>query len=171
MKRFRPPRVASELRFSNSFGGNDESHGEAWKQAALEDRLALLGVISETLQGILPRYQALLAKGQIEMSTTPYYHPILPLLIDLKSAHDAMPKAPLPQAATYPDGYTRAISHVEAAQLYHEKVFGQKATGMWPAEGAVSHAALSLLAEQGIAWAATGQGVLANSLRKLALPH
>lgn len=136
-----------------------------------EDRLALLGVIGETLQGILPRYQALLAKGQIEMSTTPYYHPILPLLIDLKSAHDAMPKAPLPQAATYPDGYTRAISHVEAAQLYHEKVFGQKASGMWPAEGAVSHAALSLLAEQGVAWAATGQGVLVNSLRKLALPH
>lgn len=136
-----------------------------------EDRLALLGVISETLQGILPRYQALLAKGQIEMSTTPYYHPILPLLIDLKSAHDAMPKAPLPQAATYPDGYTRAISHVEAAQLYHEKVFGEKAHGMWPAEGAVSHAALSLLAEQGVAWAATGQGVLANSLGKLGLPH
>lgn len=136
-----------------------------------EDRLALLGVISETLQGILPRYQALLAKGQIEMSTTPYYHPILPLLIDLKSAQDAMPKAPLPQAATYPDGYTRAIAHVEAAQLYHEKVFGEMATGMWPAEGAVSHAALSLLAEQGVAWAATGQGVLANSLRKLGLPH
>lgn len=136
-----------------------------------EDRLALLGVISETLQGILPRYQALLAKGQIEMSTTPYYHPILPLLIDLKSAHDAMPKAPLPQATTYPDGYTRAIAHVEAAQLYHEKIFAQKAHGMWPAEGAVSHAALSLLAEQGVAWAATGQGVLANSLRKLGLAH
>lgn len=136
-----------------------------------EDRLALLGVISETLQGILPRYQALLAKGQIEMSTTPYYHPILPLLIDLQSAHDAMPKAPLPQAATYPDGYTRAVAHVEAAQLYHEKVFGRKATGMWPAEGAVSHSALSLMAEQGVSWAATGQGVLANSLRKLGLPH
>lgn len=136
-----------------------------------EDRLALLGVISETLQGILPRYQALLAKGQIEMSTTPYYHPILPLLIDLKSTHDAMPKAPLPQATTYPDGYTRAIAHVEAAQQYHEQVFGHKATGMWPAEGAVSHAALSLLAEEGVAWAATGQGVLANSLRKLGLEH
>lgn len=136
-----------------------------------EDRLALLGVISETLQGILPRYQALLAKGQIEISTTPYYHPILPLLIDLKSAHDAMPKAPLPQAATYPDGYTRAIAHIEAAQHYHEKVFGHQSSGMWPAEGAVSHATLSLLAEQGVAWAATGQAVLANSLRKLELAH
>jgi alpha-amylase/alpha-mannosidase (GH57 family) len=137
----------------------------------LKDRQALLGVISETLQGILPRYQALLAKGQIEMSTTPYYHPILPLLIDLKSTRDAMPEAPLPHSSNYPDGYTRAIAHVEAAQHYHEKIFNQKAVGMWPAEGAVSHAALSLLAEQGVAWAATGQGVLANSLRKLGLAH
>lgn len=137
----------------------------------LEERQALLTVISDTLQGILPRYQALLAKGQIEMSTTPYYHPILPLLIDLKSTRDAMPEAPLPNAATYPDGYTRATAHVEAAQQFHERTFGQKAAGMWPAEGAVSHAALSLLAEQGVTWAATGQGVLANSLRKLGLPH
>lgn len=137
----------------------------------LEDRHALLAVLSETLQGILPRYQALLQKGRIEMTTTPYYHPILPLLIDLESAHDAMPDAPLPQSATYPDGYQRAIAHVQAAQQYHQKIFGQPATGMWPAEGAVSHAALSLLAEQGVAWAATGQGVLANSLRKLGLPH
>lgn len=137
----------------------------------LEDRQALLGVISETLQNILPRYQALLAKGQIEISTTPYYHPILPLLIDLKSTRDAMPEAPLPQSATYPDGYARAVSHVAAAQAFHAQTFGEPAVGMWPAEGAVSHAALSLLAQQGVAWAATGQGVLANSLRKLDLPH
>ncbi len=137
----------------------------------LEDRQALLGVISETLQGILPRYKALLERGQIELSTTPYYHPILPLLIDLKSAHDAMPDAPLPQAATYPDGYERAIAQIEAAQAFHQKVFGQPARGMWPAEGSVSHAALSLLAEQNVAWAATGQGVLANSLGKLGLEH
>lgn len=137
----------------------------------LEDRQALLAVISETLQGILPRYKALLANGQIEMTTTPYYHPILPLLIDLKSARDAMPEAPLPQATHYDDGYTRAIAHVDAAKHYHARIFGQQTRGMWPAEGAVSHAALSLLAEQGVAWAATGQGVLANSLRKLDLPH
>lgn len=137
----------------------------------LEDRQALLGVISETLQGILPRYKALLNKGQIEITTTPYYHPILPLLIDLKSAHDAMPKAPLPQAPTYPDGYTRAIFHVDAAQTFHEKVFGQPSAGMWPAEGSVSHAALSLLAEQNVRWAATGQGVLVNSLKKMGIEH
>ena len=47
---------------------------------------------------------------------------------------------------------------------YHERVFGNVPNGMWPAEGAVSHAALSLMAEHGVKWAATGQGVLANSL-------
>lgn len=137
----------------------------------LEDRVALLEVLSETMQGILPRYKALAAKGQIELTTTPYYHPILPLLIDLKSTQDAMPVAPLPKSPNYPDGYARAITHVEAAKVFHEKVFGQKSIGMWPAEGAVSHAALSLLAEQDVAWAATGQGVLANSLKKLGLEH
>lgn len=131
----------------------------------LQDRQALLAVISETLQGILPRYQALLKKGQIEISTTPYYHPILPLLIDLNSTTDAMPDAPLPKADRYPDGYTRAISHVQAARAYHQQVFGQAPAGMWPAEGGVSHAALSLLAEEGVSWAATGQAVLANSLK------
>ena len=138
---------------------------------SLEDRMALLGVISETLQGILPRYKALLAKGQIELSTTPYYHPILPLLIDIKSMQDAMPDAPLPENTTYPDGYARAVAHVKAAESFHEKVFGQRSIGMWPAEGSVSHAALSLLAEQKVAWAATGQGVLSNSLEKLGLEH
>ncbi len=137
---------------------------------SLEDRQALLQVISETLIGILPRYQALLAKGQIELSTTPYHHPILPLLIDLNATHDAMPEAPLPQSHAYPDGYARAASHVRAAQDFHQQVFGQPATGMWPAEGGVSHAALSLLAEQGVQWAATGQAVLANSLSKLGEP-
>ncbi len=133
----------------------------------LEDRQALLAVIGDTLQGILPRYKALLARGQIEVSTTPYHHPILPLLIDLKSAHDAMPDAPLPQSPAYADGYARAVSHVQSAQHYHQAVFAQPATGMWPAEGGVSHAALSLLAEQGVQWAATGQAVLANSLKKV----
>jgi alpha-amylase/alpha-mannosidase (GH57 family) len=60
----------------------------------------------------------------------------------------------------------RAKAHIESAQKSHQKRFGEKPVGMWPAEGAVSHAGLSLMAEQGVAWAATGEGVLANSLYK-----
>ncbi|MBA3696169.1 MAG: glycoside hydrolase [Methylotenera sp.] len=132
----------------------------------IEDRQSLFQVIGETINNLIPRYRALMQAKQIEISTTPYYHPILPLLLDFKSTRDAMPDAPLPETAQYPGGQSRAIAHVLTAKKYHENLFGEPPRGMWPAEGGVSHAALSLMAENGIQWAATGQGVLANSLRK-----
>ncbi len=132
----------------------------------LEDRKQLFDVIAETISGLIPRYKALMKSKQIEISTTPYYHPILPLLIDFKSTIDAMPYAPLPKYAKYAGGQARAASHVDAASKYHDNLFGQIPRGMWPAEGGVSNAALSLMAEHGVEWAATGQAVLANSLLK-----
>jgi alpha-amylase/alpha-mannosidase (GH57 family) len=132
----------------------------------LEDRNQLFDVIGKTISGLIPRYKALMKSKQIEISTTPYYHPILPLLIDFKSTIDAMPYAPLPKYAKYAGGQARAGSHVDAASKYHDNLFGQIPRGMWPAEGGVSNAALSLMAEHGVEWAATGQAVLANSLLK-----
>jgi alpha-amylase/alpha-mannosidase (GH57 family) len=132
----------------------------------LEDRMQLFAVIADTISGLIPRYKALMKTKQIEISTTPYYHPILPLLIDFKTTIDAMPYAPLPKYAKYSGGQKRAIAHVDAANLYHEKLFGKKPRGMWPAEGGVSNDALSLMAERGVEWAATGQAVLSNSLLK-----
>ncbi len=131
-----------------------------------EERQQLFDVIAETISNLIPRYKALMQRGQIEISTTPYYHPILPLLLDFKSTLDAMPDAPLPESARYAGGRARAVAHVLSAKKAHEKYFGVTPRGMWPAEGAVSHAGLSLLAEHGVSWAATGQGVLANSLVK-----
>lgn len=132
----------------------------------LEERQQLFDVIGTSIQGLIPRYKALMEKGQVELSTTPYYHPILPLLLDFTSTKDAMPDAPLPEHARYDDGVNRARAHIESARKYHQDLFGHPPKGMWPAEGAVSHAALSLLAEHGVQWAATGQAVLANSLIK-----
>ena len=131
-----------------------------------EERQQLFEVIAETISNLIPRYKVLMERKQIEISTTPYYHPILPLLLDFKSTLDAMPDAPLPETLKYPGGQNRAVAHVLSAQKSHEQYFGVKPRGMWPAEGAVSHAALSLMAEHGVEWAATGQGVLANSLIK-----
>jgi alpha-amylase/alpha-mannosidase (GH57 family) len=115
---------------------------------------------------LIPRYKKLQSTGQIEISSTPHYHPILPLLLDFKSTRDAMPFAPLPSCQSYPGGRIRAKAHIKSAQVTHEKRFGKPPVGMWPAEGAVSNAALLLMAEQGVQWAATGEGVLANSLYK-----
>lgn len=131
-----------------------------------EERRQLFAVIADTISNLIPRYKALMERGQIEISTTPYYHPILPLLLDFKSTLDAMPEAPLPQSASYIGGQVRAVAHVLSAQKSHQHHFGVKPRGMWPAEGGVSHSALSLMAEHGVEWAATGQAVLANSLVK-----
>lgn len=132
----------------------------------LTERQQLFNEIKKTINGLIPRYKACMQSGQIEISTTPYYHPILPLLLDFKSTKDAMPDAPLPAHVRYEGGAKRAQAHVEAAQEYHTQLFGQAPNGMWPAEGAVSHATLSMLAQHGMQWSATGQGVLANSLVK-----
>lgn len=139
---------------------------EKGSQFTYEERIQLFKLIGELIAGLIPRYKKLQEAGQIEISSTPHYHPILPLLLDFKSTRDAMPFAPLPACGNYPGGRLRAKAHIESAQKSHQKRFGEKPVGMWPAEGAVSHAGLSLMAEQGVAWAATGEGVLANSLHK-----
>lgn len=135
-------------------------------QFTLQERMDLFELIGSLISDLIPRYKKLQEMGCIEISTTPYHHPILPLLLDFKSAHDAMPFAPLPLCNKYPGGKSRAEAQIERAQSYHEQCFGDSPKGMWPAEGGVSHAALSLMAERGVQWAASGEGVLANSLRK-----
>ncbi len=139
---------------------------EKGSQFTTADRLALFALIGEIISQLIPRYKALQHKGQIEISSTPHEHPILPLLLDFKSTHDAMPGAALPSNAQYNGGEARAISHIKHAQTSHKRRFGHKPVGMWPAEGAVSKPALMLMAKQGVQWAASGEGVLANSLHK-----
>ncbi|MDR2221093.1 MAG: glycoside hydrolase [Methylobacillus sp.] len=132
----------------------------------VEERNQYFVLLGELVSGIIPRYRALAERGQIEISSTPDYHPILPLLLDFKSAHDTMPDAALPQNERYPGGLARAQAHVDAALESHRQRFGHTPSGMWPAEGGVSQAALLLLAEKGVKWAATGESVLGNSLYK-----
>ena len=155
--------TGESIRRTNLFVQNLMEKGHEF---TYEERLALFNLIGELISDLIPRYKKLQENGQIEISSTPHYHPILPLLIDFKSTRDAMPFAPLPKCALYPDGKNRAKAHIEAAQISHAARFGSAPVGMWPAEGAVSGDALALLAEHGVQWAATGQGVLANSLYK-----
>ena len=128
-----------------------------------QEREALLGVIRSTLAGLIPRYRALAARGQIEISATPYAHPLSPLLLDFHCAREAMPDAPLPQAPSYPGGRDRVDAHLAKALSSHRDRFGVAPVGIWPAEGAVSAPLLQRLAAHGCRWAATGEAVLANS--------
>jgi len=135
-------------------------------QYTYEERKQLFKLIGNLIAELIPRYKRLQESGQIEISSTPHYHPILPLLLDFKSTRDAQPLAPLPVCGNYPGGRLRAKAHIESAKKSHQKRFGQSPYGMWPAEGAVSQAGLLLMADHGVAWTASGEGVLANSLQK-----
>jgi alpha-amylase/alpha-mannosidase (GH57 family) len=88
------------------------------------------------------------------------------LLLDFAAARDSEPNAPLPQSPQYPGGQSRIHDHLSRAMGDHERNFGKKPHGMWPSEGGVSRAALKLMAEHDCEWTATGQAVLANSLRR-----
>jgi len=88
----------------------------------------------------------------------------VPLLLDINTAHEAMPDAPLPKVTTYPGGEERSHWHMEEGLRVFESYFGFKPKGCWPSEGAVCTETLKLIAKHGFEWAATGENVLRNSL-------
>ncbi len=112
--------------------------------------------------GVPHLYHRLEHEGQIEILTTPYYHPILPLIIDNRSALRADPDAILPDPPfAYPDD---AAFQLEQAVASHERAFGQKPRGVWPSEGSVSPEAAVAMSKAGLEWFASDEGVLARSL-------
>lgn len=129
----------------------------------------LVGLIGEIVADIVPRYRRLAESGRVELSVTPYDHPILPLLLEIGSASEAMPDAPLP-TRNYPGGEARSRWHLAEGVEAFEAAFGVKPVGCWCSEGAVSAAAIRLLPEYGLHWTATGQGVLNNSLGEASPP-
>jgi alpha-amylase/alpha-mannosidase (GH57 family) len=133
---------------------------------SLEDRRELFNLIGELTSGIIPRYRKLSESGQMEISATPHYHPLAPLLIDFGSAREAMPDAPMPKSPHYPKGKMRVKRHIQLAKQSHKARFGSEPKGMWPAEGSISVETLQVFAEEGCGWAASGEGVLVNSLRR-----
>ena len=133
----------------------------------LEDRRQLLQIICEQLSGVIEQYRSLAEQGQVELSMTPYAHPIMPLLLDLHSASEAMPDIEVPAFGQYPGGEERVRWHILEGIRTFEQYFGRKPAGCWPSEGGVSETTLRLLGEHGFRWAASGETVLANSLQSV----
>ncbi len=133
---------------------------------SFDDRKQLFDLIGQLTCDIIPRYRRLEESGQIEISATPHYHPLAPLLIDFDSAKEAMPGVILPNVPHYPKGRLRVARHIQLAKASHKARFGSEPCGMWPAEGSISVETLEVFAEEGCGWAASGEGVLVNSIRK-----
>jgi alpha-amylase/alpha-mannosidase (GH57 family) len=115
----------------------------------------------EIVGQVTPEYRKLAASGQIEISTTPYYHPILPLVCDSAIAGVSHPGVPLPPRFRYPGD---ARKQLEMARDFTARTFGAAPAGLWPSEGSVSDEALDIAADVGFRWAATDSGVLNRTL-------
>jgi alpha-amylase/alpha-mannosidase (GH57 family) len=118
----------------------------------------------ELFQAILEEYRKASERGQIEISTSPFYHPILPLLCDTDVAGESRSGIRLPSRPfRHPED---ARDQLRAAVELHTRVFGNRPVGLWPSEGSVSDRVMALAAEEGFSWAATDEGVLGRSLQK-----
>jgi alpha-amylase/alpha-mannosidase (GH57 family) len=117
----------------------------------------------EIIGRVLPIYHKLASSGQIEVSTTPYYHPILPLVCDSNIASVAHPGVPLPPRFRYPQD---ARVQLALSLEYCANHFGIAPVGLWPSEGSVSDEVFHLAADLGFQWAATDSGVLNRTLNR-----
>ncbi|HCA80901.1 MAG TPA: hypothetical protein DEP53_14325 [Bacteroidetes bacterium] len=102
-------------------------------------------------------------KGQIEVTTTPFYHPILPLIYDSDLARLSQPDDPMPARFDFPQD---ASEQVGMSVAYFRKLFRAAPRGMWPAEGSVSHDVAAVFSKHGIRWIATDERILAKSKAK-----
>ena len=128
-----------------------------------EDKRLLLQLINDVLANLVPRWRALAEQGRVELSTTPYAHPILPLLHDFRAARESIPDAILPVHLGYPGGAQRAGWQMAEAVRVFGRVFGFRPVGCWPSEGAVSQVGLATIEQFGFRWAATSANVLRAS--------
>lgn len=134
--------------------GRDFTEDE--KHKLIQKQLQICGMI-------VAKHKELQDRGQIDVSVTPFYHPILPLLLDTNSAQEATPNITLPE---------KRFSHKEDAQwhinnavTYYESIFGKRPIGMWPSEGSVSNDIIPMVVDNGIKWLATDEAILFNSYK------
>ncbi|MBN1660376.1 MAG: glycoside hydrolase [Anaerolineae bacterium] len=138
---------------------------EEGRDFAEADKATVLEEHARLVTEVIPVHQALQDEGRIEVTMTPFFHPILPLLLDSDLAAVAVPDAELPPRYTY--GFD-AVEQIELGVNFYEETFGQPPRGMWPAEGAVAQEIVGMVARAGIQWMASDEEVLARSLDETA---
>ena len=128
---------------------------EAEKNQVLDIHREILGLV-------LKEYRTAAERGQIELTTTPYFHPIMPLVYDTNIARRCQPQSPLPSPFSAPEDVR---AQLRLAQEQHTQVFGQRARGLWPSEGSICPEIVPLMAEAGFDYFCSDEGNLFRSLK------
>ncbi len=133
----------------------DRNFTEMDKIGVIEKQMALV-------EEVVPTYRHFQEEGKIEITTSPFYHPIVPLLCDSEVAREALPDVDLPSSPfRYPED---ARKQVEMGLECYRHNFSHSPRGMWPPEQAVSEEAVRIMMESGVEWIISDEEVLANSL-------
>lgn len=133
------------------------------------ERDALLYYQMEVLSMIISKMNILKSMGNLEVSVSPFYHPILPLLCNTDSLREAMPDCQLPERQfSFPED---ANEHIKLAVEYYQDKFNEAPRGMWASEGSISNESLKLQISNGIKWTASDEQVLKNSLGDAYKPY
>jgi alpha-amylase/alpha-mannosidase (GH57 family) len=126
-----------------------------------EEKQEVLALQLVAVQEIVPLYRRLMEREQIELTTTPFFHPILPLVIDTDFTRRARPDLPLPSRFHAPED---AEAQLQRAVEFHAAIFGRAPVGLWPSEGSVCPELIPMLPKVGLHWLATDEGILSRSL-------
>src|SRR3954464_634062 len=157
--------VLSQIAWMDEFFLDDPAIAELISKGrdfSLQDQEQVIQIQKKFLAKVLPVYAAAGKRGAIEISTSPFYHPILPLVCDTNIGEVSHHGLPLPsQGFRHPED---AREQIERGLTLHEQVFGARPKGMWPSEGSVSNEALTIAHDLGVKWMATDEGVLCRSL-------
>src|SRR5690606_22171276 len=162
---FRDLQVWQKLVWVDPFWENDprvRALHEKGRNFSESDKETLRRVELEILRAVVPEYVAAADRGQIEISASPFYHPILPLLCDTDVHLRAHPQSRMPRARfRHPED---ALAQLEKAVQFHESRFGRRPEGLWPSEGSVSDAMIPLATRAGFHWMATDEAILSKTL-------
>ena len=163
-QQFTDLQVLSQIAWFDEFFLEDKEIATLVKKErsySLEDQRFVVAQERELLAKVLPAYGNAAKKGSIEISATPFYHPILPLVCDTNAGAVSSPGLPLPQNRfRHPED---AREQLARALDLHEQVFGVRPRGVWPSEGSVSEETLAIAHSLGVKWMATDEGVLGRS--------
>ena len=127
-----------------------------------EDRIEIIGIQKQIIREIIPAYKKYIQTGRIELTTSPYYHAILPILFDVKTSIKSVSTTEgLPQALGMADD---AKFQIRSALDRIEEVFGVRPKGIWPPELCLGPKTLNYLAKEGIEWTISDEGILSDSI-------
>jgi alpha-amylase/alpha-mannosidase (GH57 family) len=156
--------VLSQIAWFDEFFLEDQDIGGLIRKErnfSVDDQSFVIKRERELLAKVLPVHAEAAKKGSIEISATPFYHPILPLVCDTNAGGLSTPGLPLPQNRfRHPED---AREQLARALDLHQEVFGVRPKGVWPSEGSVSDEAIAIAHSLGVQWMATDEGVLGRS--------